>query len=378
MGVISVNLMAGDRAPSLARSGPGGDVPDEHELLGRPTVLFFYLADGGAACVREIAEFRDLYEEFSASGVAVVGVGMDPAASHRRLAIQHNVPFPLLSDPNGHLSLAYGAAHAEVDGAEANISMGRRTFLIDANGRVAKVYQEIEPATHAAEVLADARRLCRPEEPRCILQQAPVLLIANVLPLDLCRHLTDLWEARGGDEKQAGGVGGQPSHVLREGSLRNRVKGFVEERVVQEVQKAFNYDVTRFEDFRLACNDAVHRGDARARRDNATAGTSHRRFAMCLSLNDEYDGGTLRFPEYGPHVYRPPAGCAVVFSCSLLHEATDVTAGRRFVLLSYFYGEDEARLREEYSRRTGGEYRSSFQSPAALPSTAGDQAHAAT
>ena len=371
MGVISVNLMAGDRAPSLARSGPDAGSAHEHELPGRPTALFFYLADGAAACVREIAAFRDLYDEFRALGVAVVGVGMDPAASHRRLAVQHKVPFPLLSDPNGHLSLAYGAAHAEVDGAEANISIGRRTFLIDANGRVAKVYQEIEPATHAAEVLADARRLCLPEEPRCILQQAPVLLIPNVLPPDLCRHLMDVWEARGRAD-------GQASHVLREGSLRNRVKGFIEERVVQEIQKAFNYDVTRFEDFRIACNDAAHRGDTRARRDNATAGTSHRRFAMSLTLNDEHEGGTLRFPEYGPHVYRPPAGCAVVFSCSLLHEATGVTAGRRFVLLSYFYGEDEARLREEYSRRTGGEYRSSFQSPVAPPSTAGDQAHAAT
>ncbi|HUB25447.1 MAG TPA: 2OG-Fe(II) oxygenase, partial [Tepidisphaeraceae bacterium] len=74
-------------------------------------------------------------------------------------------------------------------------------------------------------------------------------------------------------------------------------------------------------------------------------------------LNDDYEGGYLRFPEYGPNLYRPTGGGACVFGCSLLHEATDVTAGRRFVLLTFLYGEKEAKLREEYAKRTGGGYR---------------------
>lgn len=111
------------------------------------------------------------------------------------------------------------------------------------------------------------------------------------------------------------------------------------------MKRAFNYDVTRREDFRIACYDAARGGYFRPHRDNTTDGTAHRRFAMSLFLNGDYEGGRLRFPEYGPHRYRPEAGGAVVFSCSLLHEATDVTAGRRFVLLSFFYGEREARAR---------------------------------
>jgi predicted 2-oxoglutarate/Fe(II)-dependent dioxygenase YbiX len=117
--------------------------------------------------------------------------------------------------------------------------------------------------------------------------------------------------------------------------------------------------VTRREDFRIACYDASRGGYFRPHRDNTTDGTAHRRFAMSLLLNNDYDGGFFRFPEYGKHTFRPEAGGAVIFSCSLLHEATDVTAGRRFVLLSFLYGETEAKAREEYNRRVGGDYKAS-------------------
>lgn len=223
-----------------------------------------------------------------------------------------------------------------------------------------------------------------------MIQHAPVLLIPSVLPPDMCRHLIEVWETQGNEDSGSNRpVNGKPvgmhdyghkvrrDHFVRDGALRNRIQSYLADRVIPEVHKAFNYEVTRFEDFRIACYDAARGAHFRPHRDNTTDGTAHRRFAMSLLLNDEYDGGTLRFPEYGPHHYRPPAGCAVVFSCSLLHEATDVTNGRRFVLLSYFYGENEARLREEYERRTGGGYRAGFQSPVAPPSTAGDnRAHA--
>lgn len=82
--------------------------------------------------------------------------------------------------------------------------------------------------------------------------------------------------------------------------------------------------------------------------DNTTKGTAHRRFAMSLNLNTgEYEGGFLRFPEYGSHLYRPAIGEAVIFSCSILHQATPVIQGRRFVLLSFFYNEKDAELRQQ-------------------------------
>jgi predicted 2-oxoglutarate/Fe(II)-dependent dioxygenase YbiX len=80
---------------------------------------------------------------------------------------------------------------------------------------------------------------------------------------------------------------------------------------------------------------------------------------MCIrdSLNtEEYEGGYLRFPEYGPYRYRPATGSAVVFNCSLLHEATDILTGRRFVLLAFFYGEEEAQARRRYEQQAQNDY----------------------
>ena len=78
-------------------------------------------------------------------------------------------------------------------------------------------------------------------------------------------------------------------------------------------------------------------------RDNTTAGTAHRRFAVTINLNaGDYEGGDLRFPEFGSRTYRAPTGGAVVFSCALLHEATPVTRGKRYAFLPFLY-DDEAR-----------------------------------
>ena len=110
-----------------------------------------------------------------------------------------------------------------------------------------------------------------------------------------------------------------------------------------ELSKAFAYRASRFEGFKIACYQASDGGFFSAHRDNLSPATAHRRFALTLNLNHGYQGGQLRFPEYGPELYRPAAGAALVFSCSHLHEVLDVTAGRRFVLLSFLFGEEAPR-----------------------------------
>jgi predicted 2-oxoglutarate/Fe(II)-dependent dioxygenase YbiX len=246
-----------------------------------------------------------------------------------------------------------------------------RTVLLDPNARVYKVYDPVDSASHAAEVLADVRTMLHREEPRQMVQHAPVLLIPKVLPPQFCRELIQIWETQGNQDsgfmRQIDGqtVGKidyghkkRRDHFVEAGSdIHKRISEFLGRRIVAEMGKAFNYQVTRLEQIKIACYDSASGGYFRPHRDNTTEATAHRRFACSLLLNDDYGGGFLRFPEYGPHLYRPDAGAAVVFSCSLLHEATDVTAGRRFVLLTFFYGDREAKIREEYNRRVGGDYR---------------------
>jgi predicted 2-oxoglutarate/Fe(II)-dependent dioxygenase YbiX len=92
---------------------------------------------------------------------------------------------------------------------------------------------------------------------------------------------------------------------------------------------------------------AKNGGHFRAHRDNTTKGTAHRRFALSLNLNDDFEGGELSFPEYGPRSYKMPAGCAVIFSGSLLHKVSPVTRGRRYAFLPFLYDDAAAALREK-------------------------------
>ncbi|MET0361438.1 MAG: 2OG-Fe(II) oxygenase, partial [Sphingobium sp.] len=97
--------------------------------------------------------------------------------------------------------------------------------------------------------------------------------------------------------------------------------------------------------------DAQSGGWFRPHKDNTTMGTAHRRFAVSINLNaEDYDGGELRFPEFGPRTHRPPTGGAIVFSCSLLHEATPVTRGSRYCILPFLYDEAAAQIRLENAR----------------------------
>ena len=127
-------------------------------------------------------------------------------------------------------------------------------------------------------------------------------------------------------------------HTVDDRDLLRELTSVIGRRVFPEVGKAFAFRATRFEGFKIACYDAATGGFFRPHRDNMTPSTAHRVFALTLNLNDDYDGGQLRFPEYGNQLYRPDAGAALVFSCAHLHEVLDVTVGRRFVLLSFLYG----------------------------------------
>jgi predicted 2-oxoglutarate/Fe(II)-dependent dioxygenase YbiX len=122
------------------------------------------------------------------------------------------------------------------------------------------------------------------------------------------------------------------------------------------IHRAFQFTPTRVERHIVACYEAESGGHFRPHRDNTTKGTAHRRFAVTINLNaDDYEGGDLCFPEFGPRTYRAPTGGAVVFSCSLLHQATPVTLGRRFAFLPFLYDEAGALIREKNAGFLEGE-----------------------
>ena len=180
-------------------------------------------------------------------------------------------------------------------------------------------------------------------------QAAPVLIVPNVLSRADCSALIARWHEMGHREGTVTSVVDgkvadrvyedmkkRRDHVLSDPEVRKPLMATVARRLGPEVHKAFCFGSFIFDRVLIACYDA-ERGDFfKPHRDNTTPKTAGRRFALTLNLNsDEYDGGELMFPEYGDDRYKPPAGGAVVFSCSLLHEALPVTRGQRFALLSF-------------------------------------------
>jgi predicted 2-oxoglutarate/Fe(II)-dependent dioxygenase YbiX len=206
---------------------------------------------------------------------------------------------------------------------------------------------------------------------------APILFLPRVFEPALCRHLIGLYEAQGGEESGfMREIGGKTMGITDPGFKRRKDYNIEDRdlisalqarflrRVVPEIAKVHQFKVTRMERYIVSCYAAEDGGHFSAHRDNTTKGTAHRRFAVSVNLNDDFEGGEVNFPEYGPRSFKAPPGGAVVFSCSLLHKVSKVTKGRRFAFLPFLYDDAAARLRQENARyigETGSNYRASGQ-----------------
>jgi len=142
-------LPIGSEAPNLQAVDQHGK---EHRLAderGHAVVVYFYPKDGTPGCTAEACAFRDTWSKFKAANVQVFGVSKDDAKSHEEFAKEQNLPFPILADPNGEWLRAFGVP--------SRFGMASRvSFLVDANGKIAKVYPNVDPGIHADEVLKDA------------------------------------------------------------------------------------------------------------------------------------------------------------------------------------------------------------------------------
>ena len=190
---------------------------------------------------------------------------------------------------------------------------------------------------------------------------APVLVLPRVFEPEMCQRLIGLYEQDGGKPsgfmREVNGVTKgifdqrfkrrSDFNVDDDQQLCEEIRQRLRTRLIPQIEKAFQFRVTRVERYIVACYDEKDAGFFGAHRDNTTAGTAHRRFACTINLNaDDYDGGDLRFPEFGTRVYRAPTGGAAIFSCSMLHEATPVTRGKRYAFLPFFYDDAAAKVRE--------------------------------
>lgn len=343
-------LAIGEALPALALLDCNGEevALRSDRVMGNPVVLALAPRAEGALVEALGRALGEAAERLRAEGVLVFLVAPEAWDAGRLGVEDTRRNLRLLVDPARRLKVRTDAAEAEA-------------FLLVAapNGRVSWGYA-LKAETlleRVAEAVETARALVTRARPALVDRQPPVLTLEKVLEPALCEALlaqfakpVPAWPKR---DLKSGGFTAETGdfkirehepharlteHVLREPSLVRPLAQRFRSRVVPEIAKAFQVQIAQQEPFRIVRYDGAEGGFVAPHRDNPTAEMAHRKFTISVVLNTgQFQGGVLRFPEYGAQGYVMPVGGAVVWSASLLHEVTPVTGGMRYMLGAHLY-----------------------------------------
>ena len=312
---------------------------------GRYIVLFFLPTDDWPrqSALSYLGANRELFDDVSFTAYGVLRDEKAISMARDRTGLRWFL------DRDSSISRLFDAV--DKDGTEHP-----RWVLLDP----AECILQIVPIEYAANFFAYLKTLPAPDAHAGVPVHAPVLIAPRILSPELCKALIAYYDRDGGT---ASGVmreiDGKTVPVLDDYKRRRDaditdmdlvrdIHISMRHRLLPQIKKVFQFQVTRIERNIVACYDAADGGYFMAHRDDTTKGTAHRKFACSINLNaEDFEGGDLRFPEFGQQTYRPPTGGAVIFSCSLLHEATSVTRGTRYAYLPFFYDEKAAEIRAQ-------------------------------
>ncbi|WP_428377490.1 redoxin domain-containing protein [Lichenicoccus sp.] len=320
---------------------------------GRHVLLFFFRSSLEPQTAADLAALKASRDLFDGRTAILFGVSADPEdESHRRVA-QDLPGTRFFWDSDGLAGRLYGARR--LDGNDA-AGMRPCWVVLDPMLRVLGVTEQAPG--RAAQVIEAFRRQTAQPVPND--RGAPVLSLPGLFEAEFCQRLIACYEA---SESVASGVFtetdlGRSRAVSDPGFKRRRdctlhdrvlvqqVQARIIRRAVPEIRKAFQFEASRLDRLILACYDAADRGCFGPHRDNTVQATAHRRFAISINLNDDFEGGEIGFPEFGPRTYRPATGGALIFSCSLMHAVSPVERGRRYACLPFAYDDAAEQLRQ--------------------------------
>jgi len=320
---------AGDIAPAFKLAAISGETidPASDLVAGKPLLLLFRAGDG----------LPQGLETLVAAVKALDGRAVLATALGETAALDG---FESAADAEGTARTLFGA------GSET------RLVLIAPNRHIAYTGGD------AAAAQAALQRIAATREPVVMVSHPPVLIVPDVFSRADCQKLINIFAMQGqtfvepghgtlppgnADYKQKIPEYGRKDridHWIRQPETNAFIDDRLSRRLFPEIQKSFQYKITRREVYRIGAYEGERGGELHGHRDNTRPMVAHRRFACSINLNTEqFEGGELRYPEFGNQLYRPETGAAITFSCSLLHEPMHVTKGRRFVLLAFLYGE---------------------------------------
>lgn len=305
---------------------------------GRWSVLMIFGSLSRAPSLAAMQSVLDRRDLFDGQNAAFYGVSLDPADRARGAAdLARGVRF--FWDLDHAISRLWGVADDQ--------TLWPAVFLIDPAFRIVMA----EPVEHTGEVLDRLQQELTDTAASEESLLAPVLLLPRVFEPQLCTALIDYF--RKSSPKLSGFAMTRDGRTVEQvdpdlkrrhdvfiqredlvGAVRRRL----ETRLFPMIKRTYGWQAEHIERYLICRYGAEDQGFFTAHRDDVTAGSAHRRFAVSINLNSEgHEGGDLRFPEFGRRTYRPPTGGAAVFSCNLLHEATPVTRGERFVAVPFLF-----------------------------------------
>ena len=151
---IELQLKVGDAAPKFSVATNGGGQLSLSDYLGKNVVLYFYPRDDTPGCTKEACAFRDAYADFQKQGVVVLGVSPDAVKAHDKFVEKFKLPFTLLADTDKKIAQAYGVWGEKSFMGRKYLGVFRVTFLIGTDGKIKKIWPNVKPEIHAAEILA--------------------------------------------------------------------------------------------------------------------------------------------------------------------------------------------------------------------------------
>jgi hypothetical protein len=313
-------LQVGDPAPWFRQKSTSNPDFAFDTVAGRYIVLCFYGTGADEIGRGALAAFQEQHRSlFDDDKIALFGVSVDPADLAQGA--------PSRSCPASGTS-GISTARSGVSTARCLTTRRAWGFPFAVSGWCSTRPCGCGPSSRSGRTAATAAR-CWPIFAPCrrwcrfagFEIPAPVLVIPDVFEPEFCRHLIGLYEEHGGQEsgfmREVDGktvATHDRSHKSRKDftitdqGLMQQIQKRIVRRVNPEIEKVHFFKPTRMERYIVSCYAAEDGGHFRAHRDNTTKGTAHRRFAVSINLNADFDGGEVSFPEYGPRSYKAPPG----------------------------------------------------------------------
>lgn len=342
----------GNPFPWFSAASLAGGLVDLHVSAGRWLVVGFLGSPDSAPARDMLAALQGdapLFRDDHLLAYCVLTAPLPELAAFRPVDLP-GVDF--LADGDGTLARAYGASEMP------------RVFVLDPMMRCIASIPADHPNGWTAVLHGVLQSLPAVDASAGVPLVAPVLVVPRVLGFELCDFLVQIYEKIGGEESgvlldQGGMTRTIVDHSLKRRhdllialpQVREAIRQQIVDRLLPSVARYFHFPATRMDRYLVSCYDSALGGYFTRHRDNLNAGARHRRFAVSINLNGDYDGCDLVFPEFGRRTYRAPVGGAVVFSCGALHEVTPITRGRRYAFLPFLYGEADVSVREDNNAR---------------------------